>query len=777
MSWPRESLVLALLVLSAPWASADTITVNTRTDDNANNSLCSLREAVEYFNRGRPKTGYQGCTSPATDTASVVKLPAEDEAYLVSSSAITIRTGLTISGEGQAEDAATTVRVQGTHRAFVINFAPDYQPHRCSSATGYSCAPPGAPDLDAASDTGVVGDYLTTATNPTLTGSISSPTAGLTYVIRLYDHPGEGDPVQVGLVEVAAADTAPLPWAARVSRLLDPGVHFLSYTVQVISSATRVEVNAESGQSPHLTLSIHNDLDRISVALSDLIIEGGCEAAATSCANDVDDVVTIINNPSSSGYDERALSFSNELSDTAGNGGVIFNNELLSLSNVLIKYGRASGSGGALYLGGSAGAQIRDSELRESEAASGAAVFAAANTLVLERSLITANTVTGTGGAEAVIDVQATADPSLVSGIAPTKIINTTISANTGRALSLRDDMVVNASTVVDNSAGGLHFNGEDVEVYNSIIAGNQSADCEARPLTAVMENNLVVAAGGCATTGNQVISNAAGTIEQLMATEVDGYCTGDVGLLCPLADHGGPTFVHVPRVLIGYSQISDSPIINKASAAVGGFDARACPANDQRSKSREAYACDIGAVELQSVASGSYTRSGGAVFFGQTYTQPLGYDLGDEELLPAAQCPAPDTDPATSLPIPPVTHADPSKVVPGSYRRDVPGCPWLEVNASRGIVSFSIDGADGSYSYRPTVDFHGFDRFDIRVITTLSNLNALAADRSRLVRAQVIVEPSTGMSSSKVGGALDIWGLGGLGILGLGWIGRRRQP
>lgn len=781
MSWPRESLLLVILALSAPWACADLLTVNTTTDDFQVNRLCSLREAVEYFNRGRPEAGFQGCESESSDSSAVIKVPADSSPYLIQGSSITLGFPVSIEGEGRKDDTVTTLQVVGSHRAFVVNHNPQYKPPACGQAPASCASDPARFNLLPASDTGTVGDYLTATLSPFVEGvlpglTVEPPATTLpphSYLLRVYLNPEEGDRVEVGRTKVKFS-TSDMTWQVRLG-FNAPGVHHLTYTLQEIDTLSNAVIADEGDPQDHtLKVAVYSVPERINVSLGQMVIKGGC-ATALDCAPEVDDDTDIKNDPALAGYDEYGLSYSNGLTGTDDNGGVFFNNEILLLTDVLIQDGSAP-RGGAIYLTADGGLDLYQSEIRTSRADQGAAVYAAYNSIEMRSSLLTANVLNAPAGSGAVVEVAASTVPT---GLGATSLTNVTISGNTGLALSLREGARINASTIVLNTGGGLDFNGEDVGVYNTILAANpdtvNAADCQNLPAEPAMLKNLVLSPGTCPGSGNQAISNTPGSESQLMATLVGDKCISPFGLLCPLADHDGPTFVHMPRILESYDEspllIAASPIINKGSNKVGASDVDACPSQDQRGKARIVYACDIGAVELQAVATGSQTAAGGVIRYGELYSQYLGDDLADEVLLSINKCPDPVTltlAPAPAANFPPASlAADPAVVVPNSYQPGVPGCPWLEQAAGRGVVAFT---PEGNYTYRPSSDFHGFDRFSIRVVTTLSWLNTHPADRSRLLKAVVIVEPSTSMTSTKLSGALDAWSILLLAVLGLGW-------
>lgn len=833
MSWPRQSLLIALFAISAPWATADTLRVTTKQDRVANDGECSLREAVDYFNLGKPERGYMGCKAPSQDEVDNITLPAGKGPYLITNGSIRVHRELSINGEGRTGDERSTIQVVGTSRAFTLYDNAIYRAPACSTSLA-GCAPVGpaagpyddAPRLREDSDEALAkppadttfedNDYLTFLHQPRLYGTaevplttygppIGTPVAGATttrttqletsyqILITLYaTRAGGGERVEVGTAFATTDGTVTdADWEIQ-SDPLEDGLYSFVYTQRLdtitrtveiernnITSAvvdrdvltTAIALGTEGADSPVTSAIIYTKPTRRLVTLKDLELIG-C-ATGSDCGDNVDGTYT---------YDHDAdigLVFDQVLTGTAGKGGVIFSNEKLLLSNVLVRDGVAQ-QGGAVYLAADGGAEVLQAEIRGNKADSGAAFYAEFDTLIVQRSLITDNEVTGAG---AVVEV-ASANPPAAGGLQSTSIENVTASANRGLAFSLQDGMVINASTIVLNAGGGVDFNGQGVQVYNSIVAGNPAstsaateavgpfADCidfdGAAASPSLMEHSLVIdstPSSGCPITGTgiQTVDNVAGTNGQLIADDVSGgTCNSPYGLLCRLADFGGDTFTHLPRVLASYTDLSDSPIVNRGSLDPGST-VGACPGQDQRIRNRLALACDIGAVEVQQISAGTVVRSGGAIVHGETYNQSLADSLEDEELLAVADCP----------PTPP---GDPAKVVAGSYNPLVPGCPWLETAPRKGRATFAAVGTDGRYYYRPGSDFHGFDRFQIHVMTTLSRLNEDPNDQSRVVTATVIVEPANGLSSSNVGGALDAAGLALLSLIGVAGLRRRRN-
>ncbi|HEX6592526.1 MAG TPA: Ig-like domain-containing protein [Moraxellaceae bacterium] len=727
MSGPRGSFLAALLVLSVQAAYATTLTVNTTSDDNAANSLCSLREAVEYFNRDTPAAGFQGCVTTVTGGIGAIVLPASTTPYEISGPAIAVRRSLQINGEGASGSAVTKVQVIGPHRAFFVSDNPTYLPPGCAATSSCEQTPaPGqsaAPALDPLSDTSG-GDYLTTTTNPKFSGSYTHPGAPHVVMVRLWDTPVGGERTLVGIGYVTTTNT----WSITPVITLEYAEHQLTTTFQV-------DTDPESADSAATTLRVYEGAYNNSVTFSALEIIG-C-GVATNCANNVDALYSSTGNVSSSG-----LVYDYTVTGTSGNGGVIFSTEKVILSGAIVRDGNASALGGAVYGSSVSAMEVVESELSGSSAGDGAAIYLNANSLLMSKSLVTGNTTTAAGGAAISI-----ASVTVPSGGNSTNISNSTIGKNSAAGLSLLAGMIVKSATVVENTGGGIDFNGEAVKVYNTILAGNQSAaqDC-VDAAAAVVQFSLLQTGTACPTAGNQLIDGVAGGVGQLLA---NSSCDSPFGLLCPLADNGGSTRSYLPRVLAAYNTFDVSagsavgPVIIGRASSTSSLES-SCLSNDQRGLSRTTDPCDIGAVEFK--GGDISVSSGGFISYGQTLTMSMREGLGDEELL-ATGCPA-------TAPTAPAT----------GYRNNVPGCPWLEVPPGRGVVVFN---ADGTYSYTPSSNFHGTDKFTIRVMTTLTKLYGPADMKSHAIPVQVVVDPPSGISSDSVG--LIDWAA--LSVLLLGFV------
>lgn len=441
----------------------------------------------------------------------------------------------------------------------------------------------------------------------------------------------------------------------------------------------------------------------------------------------------------------------------AADGGIFFTSELLSLNSMKIANGKATSRGGAIFVAGQGGLLLDGVELSKNAAPQGAAVYSLYNSFSAQNSLVTENV----GSTIVQIDNAAGASGSLLS-----TIVNSTFSGNDGLALSMREGAILNAMTIVGNTLGGIDFHSEDVEVHNSIVAGNGTADCvglsyvapvPATGTTAAIQEspvfkfNLTGAGTGCSASVNAANSYSKELTGTLMATvAADGQVVTD-GLLMPLADNGGLLRTHLPRLRIGEVLTRSSPlasqIINQGYLSVlpGTATALACPSTDQREKSRNGF-CDIGAVEVQ-LLMGTTFSGGQFESTGPSQTFSLREDIGDEELLPSARCAEVSSSNGS-----PVTAAQ--------------GCPWLLTEPTKGRVTFN---ADGTYTYTPFSEFHGFDEFVIQVTTTASILNEGTDPlvKSRSVKASVFMDPDGTVTSQSLldGGAMDWWFLmlGGL--------------
>lgn len=425
----------------------------------------------------------------------------------------------------------------------------------------------------------------------------------------------------------------------------------------------------------------------------------------------------------------------------AVNGGLILNKDTLAINNAILSNGYAQNFGGAIYNAFSAVTTANQVLFKENKAFSGAAIYSEANNISIVNSLFTKNTAFTS---ESIVNV-ANQSASITSNIS-----NSTFSSNTGYAIASRDNLVLNNNTIVLNT-GGVNFNYEAPRVYNSIIAGNTiNGDCKnminGPDATKIYFANNVFMSGcllGSSAVQNKQIS---GTGQELLIADTnnDGICDAPPanGLLCPLAENGGPTQTHKPRMLMAYLLSTDSPIINKGYNNTDTNKGLNCLSVDQRGKSRSDR-CDIGALEVQT----EYTnRDGVDILFGETPSFSLAKYIGDGELVPQSAC---------------------NSIFGINNTRDKSdGCFGLIIAPTKGIVS--INNSTHELVYSPNGTFHGLERFAYGVSTTISRFSDASNDRVVRTDLRINSEPNTQTASKALdNGSSSFFSLLILSLLG----------
>ena len=427
----------------------------------------------------------------------------------------------------------------------------------------------------------------------------------------------------------------------------------------------------------------------------------------------------------------------------ATNGGLILNKEALTIINSILSKGQAN-LGGAIYNDTNASLFIKESVIKENQSfTDGAAIYSALNNFALEDSLVTNNKANAVN--TGVISVNSTAS-SLFNTFTLPHISNVTISSNEGIGVSAHGEILFNNNTIVNNTIG-VRLNNNLPLIYNSIIAGNSQADCDL--FTALpndgkiyFTNNLSVQNKGCpaalAANNNIFISNT-GNETLFAALDSNNRCAAPpaLGLLCPLAEFGGLTKTHKPRLLAQYTKLSDSPIVNKGFFQVAGNLGLPCATTDQRTLPREngENRCDIGAVEIQTGLQ-AYTQ-GDDIVFGQIKRFSPSENLGDAELLPAEYC----SDVLGS----------------GTYLK---GCVRLVDPPKHGSVQFDSQTAEVVYSTN-NPNFHGFDKFSYSIVTTLSRFSDANNDKILTTAVKVVSEPPASLESKTLdNGSINILSL-----------------
>jgi len=243
-----------------------------------------------------------------------------------------------------------------------------------------------------------------------------------------------------------------------------------------------------------------------------------------------------------------------------GDGGGIYVDGALTLSQVRIFSNTTGNLGGAIFINSSGSVTATNSTFDQNatQVIGNGTIFVDGGNLRLESSTVSGNKTNAlhnqSGG---------TVD-----------IFNSTISGNTGGIIN-GATMSVRNSTIANNSAGNAIFNSGTFTVKSSILAAPSGVDvCDATSFGAV---NLV--SQGYNLEG----TNTCG----LTAT---GDITNTNPYLQSLADNGGDTWTHA---------------LLRPSPALDGSDSSVCPATDQRGTTRPidgdgdgTATCDIGAFE-----------------------------------------------------------------------------------------------------------------------------------------------------------------------------------
>lgn len=447
----------------------------------------------------------------------------------------------------------------------------------------------------------------------------------------------------------------------------------------------------------------------------------------------------------------------------ADNGGLIISNENLSFNKMRMSGGYAK-NGGAIY-SSSLDAKITATnvEFRENKAnQNGAAIFMASPSMILGSTLFRKNTL-GTAAdamASVVFLSEQGASSSQLTAARVTQVLNSTFVENEAYALNLVRNMSINASTIVGNK-GGVYFDSAGAaNLANSIVAGNQGADCTFSARDESYLNNSLYISGCDAALSTHLFSmkklSNAGNELLIADANNDGVCDKPpaYGLLCPMRAGESDFLAFMkPRLLSDYQSLLESPIVNKGRNLSSIAQALNCSGSDQRGLAREL--CDIGAIEL--VINGDIQKNGQDIVYGETANLDLTDVLGDGEMMPAASC---------AQLYPDVTPPD------GAWQD---GCLKFSKAPAKGTFTLN---ADNSITYTPLTNFHGFERFSYDVTTTTSRFSDGINDQTINIETTIVQEPPQGNFENKKvnlsGGSTSLLGL--FGLMGLAWMRRRAK-
>lgn len=471
-------------------------------------------------------------------------------------------------------------------------------------------------------------------------------------------------------------------------------------------------------------------------------------------------------------------------------GGLILNREALTIQYSRLAGGLAS-KGGAIYNAGlisnnqqtASAVTINNSILQNNKADQGAVIYSEMPLYNITQSVIRDNE--GTAGETGALFYVQTGfqDPTigsniLKSGIAGIK--NSTIFHNKGGYVAnIREGMFFNNVTMIKNAAG-LYLqspkwkstttsNGETTTteaassyISNSIIVANGKNNCSAATNDeTVVQSNLTETE--CDRNAKDSLPNFMLGNNKLIAGEVDEKQTCDIpsieGLLCPYYTPKDQMLgFFKPRLLMSYNKLSDSLIVNKGRIYSDGstFSLASCESADQRGKSRSGYdeLCDLGALELM-VDRSDIQIVGQDILYGQVAKFSIANNLQDGELLDAESC----------------------KVI---FKRETnskgqpwqPGCLEIVQTQTPSKGKLTID-QDGNVTYVPDSDWHGADKFNLRIMTTTTRFN----DESNYyidIPATVVQDPPNNFQSKTVNVSGGAFGIGAIFVL-LGLIRLRR--
>ncbi len=467
-------------------------------------------------------------------------------------------------------------------------------------------------------------------------------------------------------------------------------------------------------------------------------------------------------------------------------GGLIFNREALS-----IQYSRLTGGnavrGGAIYNAGTVTDEqrtasllnISNSLLQGNKADQGAVIYSEMPLYLITQSVIRDNE--GTQGENGALLYSQTAfTDKTTAGVLASRVSglrNSTIFHNKGGYVAnIRGGMLLNNVTILKNAAGlflqapkrdasttedGKTTTAKEPSAYisNSIIVANEANNCaSSADDEAVIQSNLTTAEcdrNAPVGSPNFFIGN-----NKLIAggTNDEGECAAPPadGLLCPYYTPKDQMLGYFkPRLLMSYTKLSDSLIVNKgriySDGTTAGF-AKSCEGSDQRGKPRSGYdeLCDLGAIELV-INRAEVPIAGEDILYGQIAKFSIADSLLDGELLDPTSC---------------------EKVL-GKRSDDQPwqpGCLDIQQRQTPSKGKLTID-QQGNITYVPNGNWHGSDEFNMRVMTTTTRFNDVS-NYYITIPTTIVQAPPNNFQSKTVNVGGGSFGIGAIfalfGLLGL---------
>ncbi|MDH1914582.1 rhombotarget A [Acinetobacter junii] len=472
-------------------------------------------------------------------------------------------------------------------------------------------------------------------------------------------------------------------------------------------------------------------------------------------------------------------------------GGLIYNREALNIQYSRLTSGNAT-RGGGIYNAGilsdtekTAGiVRIGNSILEGNKADKGAVIYSEMPRYLVFQSVIRDNQ--GTSAIDGAILFVQTGFRDETTGVALQSrfagINNTTIFQNKGGYVAnIREGMIVNNITMIKNGAG-LYL---QAPKWTSKTTTGETTTEEKFP-SAFVSNSIIVDNG----TTNCVTSSDDESVVQSTLTTSDcnlhapaerpnfmwdknnlkhKLIAGDSvekdicdappadGLLCPFTTPKDQLVgFFKPRLLSSYSTLSDSLIVNKGRIYSDGssIGLASCELIDQRGKNRSGYdeLCDLGAIELV-INRSEVPIAGQDILYGQIAKFNISESLLDGELLDSASC-----------------ERILGKRADGQTWQ--PGCLEVQQTLTPSKGKLTIDQF-GNVVYTPNSNWHGADKFNLRIITTTTRFNDVS-NYYITIPTTIVQDPPNNFESKTVnvsGGSLGLTSI----LMLLGLIGFRR--
>lgn len=315
----------------------------------------------------------------------------------------------------------------------------------------------------------------------------------------------------------------------------------------------------------------------------------------------------------------RGLTISN--GEAEGGGGGVLNQSQLTMTECVVTGNRASGSGGGIrsdsYLGG---LTLRNSAVTNNRAGYSGGGIAGSGDISIRDSAIVGNRISpdvgsvGGGAGLSIFDSRTILERSTVAGnssdlgqasaiqvyLASIELSNSTVSGNLGTGVAARYGSIDVVDSTIAMNTFGVFSNDAPMNLQRSIISGNVSGQVgfvtEYYGVDAPVVTSSSNVFGSSAQTTAQALRGFSPSASDIVATSDGTAPTAlDKIILSALAHNGGPTATHA---------------LPAGSPALDGVDA-GCAETDQRGVSRaQNLGCDIGAFELETLASNGPTLS-----------------------------------------------------------------------------------------------------------------------------------------------------------------------